>query len=87
MFRGDRPWLGILFWSTFGTSFIFYAFLIAVFVFLLPGHAIAKGFRRFIGSFATIEDRPFTSIAYALSAVCFLFAGATGIAALVTSVL
>jgi hypothetical protein len=53
--RGDRPWLGVLFWSTFGTSVLFYLFVIAVFLFLLPGHALATGFRRVIGSFSSIE--------------------------------
>lgn len=28
-FRGDRPWLGILFWSTFFTSICFYLFLLS----------------------------------------------------------
>lgn len=28
-FRGERPWLGILFWSTFSTSAVFYVFVIA----------------------------------------------------------
>jgi hypothetical protein len=80
--RGDRPWLGILFWSTFGTSVVFYLFVTAVFLFLLPGHVLSKGFRRVIGSFSTIEDRPFTSIAYALIAlISMLLALTAGIAA------
>jgi hypothetical protein len=85
LFHGDRPWLGILFWSTFGTSVIFYLFVIAVFSFLLPGHALATGFRKVIGSFSNIEERPFTSIAYALSALCLLFAVATGVTVLINS--
>ena len=80
--RGDRPWFGILFWSTFGTSAVFYLFVIAVFLFLLPGHALATGFRMVIGSFSSTEERPFTSIAYALSALCRLLAVATVITAL-----
>lgn len=31
-FKGERPWLGVLFWSTFSTSIIFWLFLISVFV-------------------------------------------------------
>lgn len=81
LFRGDRPWLGIFFWSTFGTSAVLYAYVIAVFLFLLPGHALATGFRRVIGSFVIIEERPFTSVAYALSAVIILLVVSTGIIA------
>ena len=29
VFSGDRPWLGILFWTTFSTSVLFYAFLLS----------------------------------------------------------
>lgn len=29
VFRGDRPWLGILFWSTLSTSAVFYVFVLA----------------------------------------------------------
>ncbi|MEW6129601.1 MAG: hypothetical protein AB1757_21350 [Acidobacteriota bacterium] len=29
-FQGSEPWIGILFWSTFFTSFLFYLFVIAV---------------------------------------------------------
>ena len=83
--RGDRPWLGILFWSTFGTSALFYGFVIAVFLFLLPGHALATGFRKVIGSFSSIEDRPFTSIAYALCTLCILLAIVTLVTGVVTS--
>jgi hypothetical protein len=28
-FRGRYPWLGVLFWTTFSTSFLFYLFIIA----------------------------------------------------------
>ena len=80
--RGDRPWLGVLFWSTFGTSALFYLFLTAVFLLLLPGHALATGFRGVIGSFLSIEERPFTSLACALSALFILLAAAMGITAL-----
>lgn len=33
LFKGERPWLGILFWSTFSTSVLFYLFVISVLVF------------------------------------------------------
>jgi len=29
LFRGNRPWLRILFWTTFSTSFMFYLFVAA----------------------------------------------------------
>ena len=32
LFKGDHPWLGVLFWSTFSTSIIFWLFLLSVFV-------------------------------------------------------
>jgi hypothetical protein len=86
--HGDRPWLGILFWSTFGTSVLFYLFVAAVFLFLLPEHALYAGFRttlRVIGHFSTIEDRPFTSVAYAVTALCILLATAIGITALIVT--
>ena len=83
-FGGQIPWLGILFWSTFGTSVVFYLFVTAVFLFLLPGHALSNGFRKLIGSFSSIEDHPFSSIAYALSTLFILLALASGITALIS---
>jgi hypothetical protein len=83
-FGGESPWLGILFWPTFGTSVLFYLFVAAVFLFLLPGHALSMGFRRVIGSFSSIAERPFSSIAYALSALFILFALANGITVLIS---
>ena len=32
LFKGEHPWLGVLFWSTFSTSIIFWLFLLSVFV-------------------------------------------------------
>ena len=31
-FNGPRPWLGILFWSTFSTSVVFYFFVLSAFL-------------------------------------------------------
>lgn len=65
VFRGNRPWLGILFWSTFGTSALFYGFVASVMLFVIPTHALARGFRRIFGSFFKIEEHPYTFIAFA----------------------
>ena len=32
LFKGEHPWLGVLFWSTFSTSIVFWLFLLSVFV-------------------------------------------------------
>ena len=78
-FQGDRPWLGILFWSTFSTSAVLYFFVASVFLFMLPQHALAQGFRKVIGWFCTIADRPFTAIAWTM--IWLVSLGAIGSAA------
>lgn len=37
IFSGDRPWIGILFWSTFATSIIFYSFIVSAFILKIIG--------------------------------------------------
>ena len=69
LFQGERPWLGIFFWTTFSTSFIFYGFVAAVFLFVVPKHGVARAFQRVVGSFVTLEERPFTAVAMAMSLV------------------
>lgn len=69
LFQGQRPWLGIFFWTTFSTSLIFYAFVAAVFLFVLPGHGLARAFHRLIGGVVTVEERPFTAVFMAMSLV------------------
>jgi hypothetical protein len=46
IFKGPLPWTGILFWSTFATSLIFYVFVGAVLVLklLMPVFATARSF-------------------------------------------
>lgn len=55
-FTGPRPWLGILFWSTFSTSAIFYLFVAAVVIvqLLLP---ISRPVKR-IGEAIQYESHP-----------------------------
>ncbi len=65
-FRGSQPWLGILFWSTFSTSALFYLFVGAVLSLILPGHGLARLFHRTVGQMITIESRPFTAIAWGM---------------------
>ena len=49
-FRGDRPWLGILFWTTFSTSILFYLFVAAA--------LLARPLAAVLGLFGWIS-RPF----------------------------
>ncbi len=54
VFSGDKPWIGIFFWSTFSTSFIFYLF-VGFWVIV----TILEPFRRLIGlGEKHIFDRP-----------------------------
>ena len=55
-------------------------------MFVLARHVLAKGFRKIIGSFCTVEDRPFTAIAYAMSILCVMAAVATGVNALAKNI-
>lgn len=62
-FHGPQPWLGILFWSTFATSIIFYLFVIGSFftgfLYLLTQQYVR------LGKLIDIEKQPF----YALGSV------------------
>jgi hypothetical protein len=51
MFRGLQPWLGILFWSTFATSLLFYLFLASV-LFLKAALPLLRVFDRFESAFS-----------------------------------
>ena len=76
IFRGDRPWLGILFWSTFGTSALFYLFVIVVIFFLVPTQGLVIWFRQIVLRVKvpgyTIYQRPYASIARASSVLVIL---------------
>ena len=60
LFKGDKPWLGILFWSTFSTSILFWAFLLAIF-----GETVLKKVLRHyikLNKILPIEEKPITCI-------------------------
>lgn len=75
LFQGEMPWLGILFWSIFSTSIVFYAFIITAFVYSWF-HPVIK----LIGWF-DIEQRPAQSLALTfmlLVTIGFVMAGFAG---------
>ena len=77
MFRGDRPWLGILFWSTFSTSAVFYLFVIASLLVRPLSHVPKLGRRMHV------DTRPVLALSFAMAvAVTFLFWGSLGARAL-----
>jgi len=61
LFGGERPWYGILFWSTFGTSVIYYVYLISV-VLLATGHRLAPGYMGMESNFPFIKTKPFRAL-------------------------
>jgi hypothetical protein len=81
LLQGDRPWLGILFWSTFGTSVIFYLFFLASLLVhplipLLRGVALlSRGFK--------LEEYPFGFIALSLCLILTLIFAIGGLVALI----
>lgn len=61
---GSRPWLGILFWSTFATSLVFYLFVLAT-----AAIAIASPLLRLVhwlGGFFAMADKPLRAIGIAM---------------------
>jgi len=59
-FKGEKPWLGILFWSTFSTSILFWAFLLAIF-----GQIVAQKMLEHyvkLNKILPIEEKPFTCL-------------------------
>jgi hypothetical protein len=67
LFRGDRPWLGILFWSTFSTSVLFYLFVVAALL-VRPLAALAKAFSWLSRPF-NLEAHPVRCMAIAMALV------------------
>ena len=57
LFQGDRPWIGILFWSSFSTSVFFYLYLVSAGA-LAALQAFVKGFLR-LDHFLPISEKPF----------------------------
>ena len=83
VFRGDRPWLGILFWTTFSTSAIFYAFVVAA----LLARPLASVVRR-VGVHLDLGSQPIVVITIAMAVIVTLaFLVGAGAPALLTAVL
>lgn len=57
VFKGPHPWIGILFWSSFSTSFLFYLYLLSAGV-LAGLQAFVRGFLR-LDRFLPISEKPF----------------------------
>ena len=67
LFRGERAWLGILFWTTFSTSFLFYAFVLSALL-IQPLAAAVKGFGWLTRPF-DLETHPIRCLAVAMALV------------------
>jgi hypothetical protein len=73
-FQGEQPWLGLLFWTTFSTSFVFYAFVLAALL-VRPLRAVAIGFG-WIGKLFKLEEHPVRCLSVAMAlVVTVIFAG------------
>jgi hypothetical protein len=73
-FTGSAPWIGILFWSTFSTSIIFYLFVIAAFTIQMQkpiGRLAAR-----IGMALQFEEHPMFFISLIITFVISIFFGA-----------
>lgn len=69
-FSGPSPWMGILFWSTFSTSAIFYLFVVAVFTLQLLW-PVTRFFKR-VGEVIEFEDHPATFLAFTVDSIIVL---------------
>jgi hypothetical protein len=65
-FRGDRPWIGILFWTTFSTSLLFYTFFVASLLIRPLSHVPKLGRR------LKVETQPIWALAAAMVVVVSL---------------
>lgn len=75
-FSGPKPWIGILFWTTFSTSAIFYLFAIAVVIIQIQKPILPQ--LRQIGQALQIEENPTFFIAIVISLLVTLaYAGIT----------
>jgi hypothetical protein len=73
-FQGEQPWLGLLFWTTFSTSFVFYAFVLAALL-VRPLRALVLGFGG-IGKLLNLEEHPVRCLSVAMAlVVTVIFAG------------
>lgn len=60
LFRGDRPWVGILFWTTFSTSTYFYLFVCAALLARVSAHIL-----RVLRIPIDVEELPMNGVAAA----------------------
>lgn len=77
-FRGPDPWMGILFWSTFSTSLLFYLFVLAVVV----SHFVRPIVFRIFGVlriFDNYDDHPALLIGLAVDGILVVFYIAYGL--------
>jgi hypothetical protein len=68
LFAGPAPWTGILFWSTFATSFLFYLFVLAV-VLLKALSPLLKGLNA-ADQVLHLYDHPARLVAVMMVAIC-----------------
>lgn len=76
-FQGERSWLGLMFWTTFSTSFIFYLFVASALL-VRPLRALAIGFRG-IGKLFDLEKHPVRCLSVAMAVVVTLIFGGVGV--------
>jgi len=70
-FSGERPWLGILFWSTFFTSIIFYLYISSIFSILIF-QIIIKQYNKLDG-ILPIKQKPIRCLGLISTIPVFLF--------------
>lgn len=76
LFSGDKPWFGILFWSTFSTSIVFYIFVLSAFVAYLGARLL-----RSLGRMGfDLQREPETAIASGAVLVILVVAAVASIA-------
>jgi hypothetical protein len=64
-FQGQYPWLGILFWSTFATSALFYLFFVGI-VLMRIAEAICRILTWLDKSLLQLRDRPVRAVTMAM---------------------
>ena len=64
-FSGDKPWMGILFWSTFATSLVFYLFIASNIIIVLVTPLLR--FVKWFDSIIKFSKRPFLAIGISMS--------------------
>ncbi|PKB57302.1 MAG: hypothetical protein BZY73_03730 [SAR202 cluster bacterium Casp-Chloro-G3] len=75
-FKGEQPWLGLLFWTTFSTSFLFYGFVLAALL-VRPLRAAAVGLG-VVGNWFGLEEHPVRCLSVAMALVVTLIFGGVG---------